>query len=263
MSRVETISIVMTVAMAAIGAALTILWPNARPLGWLLLITGTLLVVAVLVNHIRNRDNYGGESAQTEGQDDYDSRTPAILRIGDVASDVDPIISVNCVDGREGVLIISADRPTRLAAQARIMAVPGSEVERGDPYRVTWRQPGSGGVTTQFQDLQIGRTATIVLGRVFHPTTDMKRVSVYLDVIGEGAAVVQRVEGSWPAQSATAEVSVNIMGGTAGHLVHAHHYLLTATRGSNVITVRPLAAPPVTSAAPGVVLSNSLKPKSK
>lgn len=159
-------------------------------------------------------------------------------------SDIDPRITVDCRDGREAVLMLSTDRPTKLRAQNQIIAVVKGEVERGDPYPVLWRQPGTGGLTTVYQDLKPGQTVSIVLARSYSPMTYMMRTSVYLDLLGDGG-LIQRIQQAWPATTAQAEVSVNIFGGKVGRLVHAHHYLLTATRDSNVVTVRPVVRPPV------------------
>ena len=262
MSKAEKVSILVTISTTALGVGIAIVWPNVKVLGWVLIGIGGVGLLGTLASPYRERGPAPPEMALFQDPNDgvAANDTGRILGIGNVDSDLDPVISIDCVDGREAVLVVTSDRPTKLTAQAKLMTVPHGEVERGDPYRVAWRVPSTGGYTTQFQDLRQGKTATIVLGRAFHPVTYMTRTSVYLEVTGE-AAVIQRIEKPWPSDAAMAEVSVNIFGGKAGHLVHGHHYLLTAKRGSKVVTVRPLQGEQVTSAPAGVVLSNNMKPR--
>lgn len=182
----------------------------------------------------------------------------SVLNIGDVTSDLDPVIDVDCRDGRVAVLSLSTNRPTKLKAQGQIMAVREGEIERGDAYPLLWRDPGSGSFTTHFQDLKPSHSVTIALARVFRPMSYMGRNPIFMDLLGDGG-VVQRIEQEWPKNTIQVEVSVNVFGGKFGALVHAHHYVLTSKRGSNVITVRPEARPKVVQPPPGVRLANSLK----
>jgi hypothetical protein len=162
----------------------------------------------------------------------------------DTGPDIDPNIRVDCLDGREAVLMLETDRPSKLKAQARIMDVPSGEIERRDPYSVLWRVPGAGSYTNQFQDLKPAQTTSMVLARaVVLPdmTTTPQRSPVFLDLLGD-AGIVQRIS-PHDRDIAQAEISVNIFGGKVGRLVHAYHYMLTTSRGSNIVTVRPLDRP--------------------
>lgn len=73
--------------------------------------------------------------------------------------------------------MLSTDRPTKLKAQGQIIAVPGGEIERGDPYPVLWRAPGNGTFTSQYQDLKPGQAVSIALARVYKPISYMMRTS--------------------------------------------------------------------------------------